>query len=311
MDLEPTADQVALVEELRRMLAARVPAPALVTPELWTELAEMGILALPLPEDRGGVGLGWAEAALAFQELGRSGLAGPFVATAVATAAGVADGVTGLLSVADAPPGPVVVEHLDQLDSLLVVDRDQVRRVPLPLDGARPAPRPLDPLTPVHVADALPAGEPVGDETTARDLARSAGVLVAAQQVGLATAALDMATTYALQRQQFGRVIGSFQALKHLLADAAVGIEVARAAVDAAAVMLDEQPGLAASRAAASARVVASGAAQRATEACIQVHGGMGYTWELAAHLYFKRVVVLDQALPSVDAALDHLAAVA
>ena len=53
--------------------------------ELWTELAEMGILALPLPEDRGGVGLGWAEAGLAFQELGRSGLAGPFVATAVAS----------------------------------------------------------------------------------------------------------------------------------------------------------------------------------------------------------------------------------
>jgi len=313
MDLEPTSDQLALVEELRRFLTARVPRPALVTRELWDELDAMGVLALPVAEDAGGVGLGWAEAGLAFQELGRSGLAGPFVATAVARSLGLADGVTGL--VAEPEPGAsasarVLVEHLDLLDSLLVVGRDEVRRVPLPLDGARPVERPLDPLTPLHVIEALPTGDPVGDGDAATRVAKAAGVLTAALQVGLGDAAVRMATAYAQERQQFGRPIGSFQALKHLLAEAVVGIEVARAAVDAAAVTLDEDPGLAAARAAASARVVAAHAAAQATEACIQVHGGMGYTWELDAHLYFKRARVLDQSVPALDAALDHLAAV-
>ena len=292
MDLEPSPDQVALVDELRRLLSTRVPAPAVASPELWDELAAMGVLTLPVPEAEGGVGLGWAEAALAFQELGRSGVAGPFVATAAATAAGLADGVTGLV-----PTGvPVVVEHLDRLDSLLVLGADGVRRVPVPTD-ARPVERPLDPLTPVHIVDDLPAGDLVGDST----IGRHAALLAAAMQVGLGYAALGMATTYAGQRHQFGRPIGSFQAVKHLLADGVVGLEVARAAVDAAAVTADEAGDV--GRALASARIVASDAAATAARASIQVHGGMGYTWELPVHLYLKRILVLDQ-VPSGDDAV-------
>jgi alkylation response protein AidB-like acyl-CoA dehydrogenase len=119
-----------------------------------------------------------------------------------------------------------------------------------------------------------------------------------------------MATAYAKQRQQFGRAIGSFQAVKHLLAEAAVGLEVARAAVDAAAVTLDEALLHAdIERAVASARVVASDAARAATRACVQVHGGMGYTWELPAHLLLKRVLVLDQTPTSAEGAVDQLVA--
>lgn len=289
MDLEPTEDQTALVGELRRFLAARVPTPVLASPELWSELAEMGVLTLPVPESDGGVGLGWAEAALAFQELGRSGLAGPFVPTAAAAGLGLAEGVTGLVASTGAT---WVAEHLDRLDSLLVVDEAGVRRVPVP--GGRVVERPLDPLTPVHLVDEPPlGGEVVGGRDAARHLTRCAGLLAAAQQVGLGYAALDMATAYAKERQQFARPIGSFQAVKHLLADAVVGLEVARAAVDAAAVTADEGGDV--DRAVTSARIVAADAAATATRASIQVQGGMGYTWELPTHLYLKRVLVLDQ----------------
>jgi alkylation response protein AidB-like acyl-CoA dehydrogenase len=293
VDLEPTADQMALVDELRRLLAS---APS------WDDLAAMGVLTLPIAEDAGGVGLGWAEAALAFQALGHAAVAGPFVATAAARAVGLAHGVTGLVPDIG---GPVLVEHLDCLDALLAVSRGGVRRVPLPLVGARPVERPLDPGTPVHLAPVLPDGEVVGEADTARRLCRHAALLAAAMQGGLGTAALERATAYAGQREQFGRPIGSFQALKHLLADAAVGLEVARAAVDAAAVTEDE--GGAAERAVASARVVASEAAAQAARASIQVHGGMGYTWELDAHVLLKRVLVLDQTPSTVEDALEVL----
>ncbi|HEY8545810.1 MAG TPA: acyl-CoA dehydrogenase family protein, partial [Acidimicrobiales bacterium] len=255
------------------------------------------------------VGLGWAEAALAFQELGRSGVGGPFVATAAAHGVGLADGVTGLLPSGATGPigatgagdaaGPRLVEHLDRLDSLLVLDVDaddagEVRRVPVP--PGRPVERPLDPLTPVWLVDELPTGEVVGDAEVAHRLALRVALLAAAQQVGLGAAALATGTAYAKERHQFGRPIGSFQAVKHLLADAAVDLEVARAAVDAAAVTLDEGGDV--DRAVRSARIVASSAASTATRASIQVHGGMGYTWELPAHLYLKRALVLDQLLP-------------
>src|SRR5690606_34310944 len=122
-------------------------------------------------------------------------------------------------------------------------------------------------------------------------------------------AAVDLGRGHALEREQFGRPIGGFQAVKHLLADAAVAVETARAAVDAAAVTVDETGGEEAARAVASARIVASRAAHRACATCVQVHGGMGYTWELDAHLYLKRAAVLDQVPDTVDAALDLLAA--
>jgi alkylation response protein AidB-like acyl-CoA dehydrogenase len=183
------------------------------------------------------------------------------------------------------------VEHLDRLDSLLVLRDDSLCRVPVP--SGRAVERPLDPLTPVHLVDEPPFGEVVGDRDVAHRLVLHAALLGAAQQVGLGYAALDTATAYAKERQQFGRPIGSFQAVKHLLADAVVGLEVARAAVDAAAVTADEGGDV--DRAITSARIVASDAAATATRASIQVHGGMGYTWELPVHLYLKRVLVLDQ----------------
>jgi alkylation response protein AidB-like acyl-CoA dehydrogenase len=317
MDLEPTDEQNTLRDELRRFVSARVDhdarwaaaaQPGAVDRDLWRELGSMGVFGLLVAEDAGGVGLGWAEAAIVFEELGRAAVPGPTIATALAATiggldlAGVVDGTTvvGLVEASD----PLFVEHLDALDALLVLDGGSVTLADPP-KGSAPIEHPLDPLTPLTMLASVPTGRAVAGDGLADHLREGGALLGAAFQVGLGTAALELGTEYAKDREQFGRVIGSFQAVKHILADAAVGLEVARAAVHAAAVARDEE---AEGHRIAAARIVASRAAHTATEACIQVHGGMGYTWELDAHLFLKRVLVLDQGPATVH---DSVGAVA
>ncbi|MFJ9376655.1 acyl-CoA dehydrogenase family protein [Streptomyces sp. NPDC101455] len=115
-----------------------------------------------------------------------------------------------------------------------------------------------------------------------------AAVALAAEQVGVASRALDMAVEYAKVRHQFGRPIGSFQAVKHLLADVLLEVESARAAAHFALLAAEsEDPGLPA--VASLAKAFCSDACVQATEQNIQVHGGIGFTWEHPAHLYLKR----------------------
>jgi alkylation response protein AidB-like acyl-CoA dehydrogenase len=325
MDLELSPDQESLRDELRRFLETRVSPearracaeqPGAVDRDLWADLGSMGVFSLRVPEADGGVGLGWAEAAIVFEELGRAVVPGPLLATHLA--AGLIDGaaagevVVGAVDAAAAPP--VVLEHPGGLDAVLVVADESVSRAEPPPD-AMPLDRPLDPLTPVAVLGELPEGSPVGGADLAVRIRRTAALLAAAQQVGLGQAAVDLGAGYARERTQFGRPIGSFQAVKHLLADAHVDIDVARAAVHAAAVELDEAGGNLGEPARTcgidAARIVASRAAARATAACVQVHGGMGYTWEVDAHLLLKRVAVLDAGLgTSPEAALEARAEV-
>jgi len=317
VDFELSEDQVALQQELRRFLAARVGSearraigaqPGAVDRGLWGELAGMGVFSLTVAEADGGVGLGMAEAAIAFEELGRAAVPGPLISTFLAVASGWVDGdaVVGWVPAS----GAVMIEHLDALDSVLVVGDDGVS-LAAPPSGLTAVARPLDPLTPVHLIDTAPSGDVVGDTTAVARVQRDGELLAAAMQVGLGAAAVDLGAAYAGERTQFGKVIGGFQAVKHLLADAQVAVEVARAAVHAAAVEIDEAEGAAPApmRAVDGARIVASHAAERATTACIQVHGGIGYTWELDAHLLLKRAMVLDVAFTTVDAATESLAA--
>jgi len=318
MDLEPTDEQNTLRDELRRFVTARVDhdarwaaagQPGAVDRALWRELGSMGVFGILVAEDAGGVGLGWAEAAIVFEELGRAAVPGPTIATALAATIGglgldgVVDGsaVVGLVEAAD----PLFVEHLDGLDALLVLDGGSVTLADPP-QGTAPVEHPLDPLTPLTLLGSVPTGRALEGADLAHQLRAGSALLGAAFQVGLGTAALELGTAYAKDREQFGRVIGSFQAVKHILADAAVGLEVARAGVHAAAVARDEG---AEGHRIATARIVASRAAHTATEACIQVHGGMGYTWELDAHLFLKRVLVLDQGPATVQAAIGAVAA--
>ncbi len=166
----------------------------------------------------------------------------------------------------------------------------------------------MDPLTPVWSVRALPAGEPVaGDDVTAW-WRRDGAVLTAALQVGAAAWTTELAVAYAKQRHQFGRPIGGFQAVKHLCADMAVRTELARCAVHAAAVTADQPDVGDPVDAAAGAKLLADEAAVANGRSCIQVHGGMGFTWEIPAHLAYKRARVLATQFGTAEAMAERLA---
>jgi alkylation response protein AidB-like acyl-CoA dehydrogenase len=144
-------------------------------------------------------------------------------------------------------------------------------------------------------------------DADAAALRRMATVLVAAEAVGVAERTVEMSVEYAKVRQQFGKPIGTFQAIKHRCADMATRTEVARAVVVFAAVAVrDGEPG--ADFHVHSAKALAADAAiQNATDN-VQNHGGMGYTWESDAHLYLKRARVLEHVCGSRMAHLDAIA---
>ncbi len=317
MDFELNDDQVALTEGVRAFCAGRLPlseirdlrAPAGLDRARWAEVAEMGIFGLRLPEPEG-IGGGWADAALVFEELGRALVPGPLVWSHLAAGLvpGAADGSVVVGGVERAEAGPVL-EFAAGVDALLVLDDDGVWSVPadgLPLGSA---PVPLDPLTPVvRLEGAIPEGDRVGTAADAARLRLGGATLVAAQQLGIAAAACELAVAYAKDRVQFDRPIGAFQALKHLMADMLTRAEVARAAVYAAGVTLDDPEVGDPVRAVASAAITASEAALANVKSCVQVHGGMGFTWEVDAHLLFKRAYALDLLFGSRDEWAERMA---
>lgn len=310
MDFILSDEQVALRDELRRFLADRFDSQsrrAGLDPATWRELAAMGVFGIAVSEAEGGVGLGQAEAAIVAEELGRVAAPGPLIATSLA--AGLVDGAIdgqAIVGAVESDDDLVWIEHAEHLDALLMFGDELGLVSDIPSgDAVR---RPLDPLTPCRV---VVAGDLTARMTIAADLdvlRQRADLLVAATQVGLGQAAVDLGVGHALTREQFGRVIGSFQAVKHQLAAAVVTVEIARAGVHAAAVHLDDGDADA-RRAIAGARLLASRAADVAARACIQVHGGMGFTWELDAHLFLKRSMVLDTSFGGLDAARDAYAA--
>ncbi|MGC9541831.1 acyl-CoA dehydrogenase family protein [Streptomyces sp. UG1] len=268
MRFQLTEDQRALRDGVRELLTRRfgpealraaVDEPGRLDRALWRELGAAGFFALRLPEGRGGVGLGLPEAVLAFEEAGRALLPGPLVATHLAAGdvPGAADGETVVADVG----GCGLVEWLAEAD---VVRGEAAGAVPL---------RSVDPLTPLH---RVPA---------AADVDPAAVLLTAAEQLGSATRVCELAAQHARTREQFGRPIGAFQAVQHLCAEMLVRTETARAAVYAAAVTADPAD-------IDTARLLADEAAVRGARDCLQVHGGMGFTWEFELHLHLKRTWV-------------------
>jgi alkylation response protein AidB-like acyl-CoA dehydrogenase len=332
VDFRLSDDEVALGESVRALCAARFPVERLrrldpdagdsgdgrdptagaFDPKGWAALADAGVFALQVPEDVGGVGLGMGASVVVFEELGRALVPGPLVSTHLAardlaqTCEGAETGklVVGAVhrpspSSPDSVP-PVLVAHLSRLDSLVVVDDGRLQMVDLgEVVGAHEIRRPLDPLTPLWRLDSLPQGRTVGDAVVAARWRRDEAVLTGALLVGIADKCLEMAVAYAKEREQFGRSIGSFQAIKHICADMLVRSETARVAVQAAAVTIDQPEVGDGERAAAGATLLAIEAAFQNAKACIQVHGGMGFTWEVPAHLYLVRARVLAEMLGS------------
>ncbi|WP_137234819.1 acyl-CoA dehydrogenase family protein [Streptomyces sp. BPSDS2] len=292
MDFQLSDDQRALRSGMRDLLGAvfdrdrlraAVDRGGALDRRLWRELGAAGCFALRLPEETGGVGLGLPEAVLLFEEAGRALLPGPLVATHLA--AGLVKGAAEGEAVVTAVDGRLPVAHLAAADAVLVgaeaLTGEALRDF---VAAARPV-RSTDPLTPLHRAPADAERAPAATERTpayAGRLRYEAALLTAAEQLGSAARTTEAAVQHAGDREQFGSPIGSFQAVKHLCADMLARTEPARAAVYAAAVTGDPVE-------IAAAKLLADEAAVRNARDCLQIHGGMGFTWEADVHLHLKR----------------------
>jgi alkylation response protein AidB-like acyl-CoA dehydrogenase len=325
VDLDLDADQIALQDAARKLCEAQFTsevvrgfgAPGGFDRGRWSQLCALGTFALALPEARGGVGLTIVDTVLVFEELGRGLVPGPLVASQLV--AGVLPGVVDgerVVTIVEDGAGVLVAEHLDVADDVVIVRADGVWRVGASEVVAQPSARAVDPTSRVSVVEALPVGERIIGPDERAPWRTTGSLLVAALQLGVGSAATEVATAYALERRQFGRAIGSFQAVKHMLADSFARTEVARAAVYAAAVRAaDSAPNdgfstsapssdalpSGAARAAASARVLAERSAVANAKTAIQVHGGMGFTWEMDPHLYLKRAWALESMCGGAD----------
>ncbi|MER7398610.1 acyl-CoA dehydrogenase family protein [Streptomyces sp. NPDC000151] len=319
MDFHLSDDQRALRAGVRELLSGRFPRERLraavdayeaagdgpvLDRALWRELADAGFFSLLLPEADGGAGLGLPEAVLVLEEAGRALLPGPLVAGVLL--AGAVDGVAAgerVAGLCDAAAVPALWEHPSDCDEVIVVAEHAAYRCAP--EGLRTAPvRSVDPLTPLARLLDAPSGALSGAPYAADvpRLRREAVLLTAAQQLGGAAHAVEAAVAYARQREQFGAPIGSFQAVKHLCAQMLVRVELARSAVYAASVTEDPAE-------VSGAKLLADEAAVRNARDCLQVHGGMGFTWEADVHLLLKRAWLRAESWQSAAAGEEALAA--
>ncbi|MFJ9179266.1 acyl-CoA dehydrogenase family protein [Streptomyces sp. NPDC102360] len=331
-------------EDVRKHLAT----PRGYDETVWARFAgEIGVHGLAIPEEYGGSGFTFAELAVALEESGRALYCGPLLPTVVlaahallaagdrkacerylpriadgtltATVAGFHDAVPAISAESNAS-GPVLrgaVDFvLDGAGADLILVRARTAEGPR-LFACEPAPdtcvrtphRVLDETrrqarVEFHGAPATPVGES-GDVTAALDAGRAA---LAAEQVGGSGHALDATVAFVAQRRQFGRAIGSFQAVKHRLADVLVALEAARSAATyaaACAALGSTQLPVAASAAAA----VCSETFRLATAEYVQLHGGIGFTWEHPAHLYVRRARSAEVLFGTAEQHRERLAA--
>jgi alkylation response protein AidB-like acyl-CoA dehydrogenase len=276
-------------------------------PTTWDELVSLGWLGLAVREDVGGQGYGLAELAVVVFEMGRNVTPGPFLSTVWAAAilercgdealrraylpalvAGRRYAAVGLEPDALLGVDWAELALIPDGEDMVVIDRDDLEVEVLDsLDPTRPLGHLISPV--------VPSARLSGAAGTARDLGRT---LAAVEASGVASACLEMANRYAKEREQFGRPIGGFQAVKHHLANMLVDTELAMAsawdAARAAAVAhgepeSDRQLHLAA----AVAATEALDAAVRVAKTNMQVHGGIGFTWENSSHLFLRRAAAL------------------
>jgi alkylation response protein AidB-like acyl-CoA dehydrogenase len=283
---------------------------------LWTAAAEQGWLAVLVPEEHDGLGLGLVEAQVIARALGAGVAPGPWRGTVLAAEAIrlagsdeqraawlprlAAGGAVGAVALRGTAPGALpAVEYGAVADVVVARSGDGLVLV----EGAAATPRgSYDGTT--RLAD-LAAGEgvPLPGAALAElaELTARATVLVAADLVGTARTALTRTVSYVRERQQFGVPVGSFQAVKHALADLHVAVTLAEHAALYAAHAVDAAlPD--ADLAVAVAKAKASDAAVASTEAMIQYHGGIAYTWEHEAHFFYKRAKRLAGQCGTADA---------
>ncbi|WP_210587447.1 acyl-CoA dehydrogenase family protein [Streptomyces sp. GESEQ-35] len=260
---------------------------------LWRRIAEAGVFALAVPEEYDGLGPRPVELAVAFVELGRHAVPGPLVETV--TAAVLLDKTERLLSPLASGETMATVAY----DSPYALDGDAATtRLALTPDGLHLAPghgpvRPsLDParrLTPL-----TPGGELLTPTPPVEQALAWARLAVAAQALGVGLALLDKTVAYVRQRTQFGAPIGSFQAVKHRLADAKIALEFARPLLFGAALTMDTAD-------IAAAKVTACEAAYTTARTALQLHGAIGYTAEYDLSLWLTKARALRTAWGTPD----------
>jgi alkylation response protein AidB-like acyl-CoA dehydrogenase len=339
MPIAITPEHQDLAASVRSLVARIAPSevlhqaletPIATPPPYWRAAADQGLHGVHLVESVGGQGFGILELAVVLAEFGLGAVPGPFVPSAIASALIAAHDPDSTL-LGDLASGAVIAAYA--LESSMSATRQgdvlvvagQARSVPaaaqatllvLPvsadvgtvwmvLDADRldvEQVASVDPLRPVaHVrADAVEVGENRVLSNLSINAAQAiASTLLSAEAVGVARWATDTASAYAKIREQFGRPIGQFQAIKHKCAEMLARTERATAAVWDAARAIDEgieKPESAAEFAAAVAATLASAAAQSCTQDCIQVHGGIGFTWEHDTNIYYRRALGLVAA---------------
>jgi alkylation response protein AidB-like acyl-CoA dehydrogenase len=262
----------------------------------WPALAELGVTALAVPTERGGLGAGPTDLVVVFEELGHHAVPGPLVESLAAVPtllAALGDtrwlpGLAGgdLVATLACPPHLPYAADADTAGLVLAIDGDTVRLVKAtgtPLSSVDPGRR----LFTVEPDAELAAGPEV---RVAAGHAFDLGVLAcAAELLGAGRAMLELAVGYVKQRTQFGKPIGEFQAVKHHLADVHVALELARPLLFGAALSLTPFD-------ISAAKIATTQAAHRAARTALQVHGAIGYTLEYDLARFLTRVRALAQA---------------
>lgn len=284
----------------------------------WTALAEMGVLGVAVSEERGGLGMGPVDWVLLAEETGYAALPHPFVETALVVAplldaVGDPHGVLDEVVAGERPAGAVpllstLVPWGDQIRYLVAIDHHVAsspewvaRRIEGGLavgdeeGGERTLADTVDAGRRVVQLGGWKAGADLGSGADAAAAFDRGALGTAAQLVGLGRRMVEMTVAYVSERRQFGVPIGSFQAVKHHLADAELGLRFAGPAVYAAAwSVATGQP--TAARDVSMAKALASDAARQAGRKALQCHGAIGYTVEADLHLYQKRAEALARS---------------
>lgn len=321
MDFRFTDDQLLLQSTVRDFLAKEHGPEVLRklwetesgrSRALWKQLAEIGVPGLLVPEQHGGMGLTEIEAVLIHEEAGRAALAEPLVAT-MAIAAPLLRELGGELAaeflpriaagdaiVAVGHPATPFVEDAHVAD-LLLIPRGDDALFAVPREAARltlqPANDPSRRLASVAFEERSARVLARGERARALlDAALDRGALAyAAQALGACDRMLEISVAYTAQRKQFGKPIGSFQAVKHMLANVKVKLEYARPVVMRAAYSVAHGSPQRAVHV-SMAKLVASEAARLGARMSLQCHGAIGYTWEQDLHLWMRRAWSFDQS---------------
>jgi alkylation response protein AidB-like acyl-CoA dehydrogenase len=320
IDFDFTDEQRSLRDVCRDLFAKQSP-PSLIRERwaggrdhvLWRALAEIGLLGIVVPERFGGSGGDEVDVVLALEEAGRAALPEPLAETIVAArliAAAQNDvvGETWLPRIANGEAVATIaldtdpfVPYAETADVLLILEHAGVRVLAREEYDVKPVTT-QDPARPLFTVEPKR-----GERLTLDNPVAHAAAAIAAVQNGLAMHLLDATVDYVRQRMQFGKPVGSFQAVKHKLASVYVAIEASRpAAWYAAYALANGAPD--AARAASVAKVAACDAEARANAEALQCHGGIGFTWEHDLHIWLKRGLALQ---PAFGTAAEHRAMLA